>query len=383
MTHRAAFVRGLRHRSLLVPVLAFALVALSLAGLELMARDGTITRLPEGRWVRYGNDDTGHLTYLLARLRESPPTGTTVYLLGGSGTMECFLDQESLSADVSRAAGQDVSVVSLAGHQQSFADSLALVDNLPNGRALLAIGLAPMRFTNSPQDDAGLLNGDPFLVSSPDVRTVLEKEHVTATVPFGSVLPGLIRYAVGYVQERWRIHKPLFADIGYNPHYTINGPLRSWSYKLSMARRDLAFDTAHYAAYADYNFAMLEELVQVAHRRGFDVVFFDQPLNGHVLGSTWGGIVPSYRQRAHVLAARLGVPYLTVAQRVELQNRDFLDVYHLVVRGRLKWQPVLSAQIGAVLKEDDSVIATNWYDRARGAAASAWHEQELTATHRN
>jgi hypothetical protein len=350
MTRRASFIRGFRHGSPLVLVVALALVVFSLAGLELMVRAGAITAVPEGRWVRYLNDDSGHLAYLMARLRESPPKGTTVYLLGGSATMECFLSEESLSADVSKVASQDIRVISLAGHEQTFADSLALVDNLPKGTALLVIGLAPMRFTYSPQDDSGLLNGDPFLLSSPEVRAVLKDEHVAAAVPFDSVLPGIIRYALGYVEERRRIRKPLFADIGYNTHYTVNDPLRSRSYKLSMASRDLAHDAALYAKYADYNFTMLEELVRVAGEHGFDVAFFDQPLNGHVLGSSWGGVVPSYRQRAHALAARLGVPYLSVAQRVKLQDRDFLDVYHLVVRGRLKWQPVFSKEIGAVLK---------------------------------
>ena len=262
-SRRRAFGRGFRQRNPLVLVLALALVALSVVGLELAVRAGAVTGVSEGRFVRYRNDDDAHASYLMARLRETPPQGTTVYLFGGSATTECFLSQESLGAAVSRAAGHDVRVVSLATHEQSFAQSLALVENLPDGRALLAVGLAPMRFTNAPQDDAGLLLGEPFLLLSTRVRAVLEKERVTLP-PVDSVVPGLFRYAVGYVQERRRMRLPLFADIGYNQHYTIDGPIQSTAQKLAMARRDVAYDSARYALYADYNFMVLDELASTS-----------------------------------------------------------------------------------------------------------------------
>jgi hypothetical protein len=346
---RQSMRRGIHQRNPLVLIAALILVALILVSLELLVRDGAITTVPEGRFVRYRNDDNGHVNYLMARLREKPPQGTVVYLLGGSATMESFLSEQSLGSDVSKAAGRDVRVISLAAHEQSFAESLVLAENLPDGKALLAIGLAPMRFTNSPQDDAGLVDGDPFLLLSPRVRAILQKEHVRM-LPFDSVVPGLFKYAAGYVHERRRVRLAMFADIGYSDHYTINGPLQSRAQKLFMARRDVAQDSVRYAWYADYNFMVLEQLVRLARERGFGVVFFDQPLNGHVIGPTWNGVVPSYRRRALALAARLGVPYLDVAQRVRLQDRDFLDVYHLVVRGRLKWQPVFSRELGAALK---------------------------------
>ena len=355
---RRSLSRGFRQRNPLVLVAALTLLALTLVGLEMLVQAGAITAPPEGRFVRYRNDDNGHVNYSMVRLRETPPEGTVVYLLGGSATMECFLSEESLGASVSRAAGQDVRVISLAAHEQSFAESLALVENLPDGTALLAIGLAPMRFTNSPSDDAGLVYGDPFLLSNPRTRDVLQKEHVTL-LPFDSVVPGLFKYAAGYVQERRRVRLAMFSDIGYSDHYTIDGPLQSRTRKLSMARRDVAQDSARYALYADYNFMVLEQLVGLARARGFGIAFFDQPLNQHVIGPSWDGVVPSYRRRALALAARLGVPYLDVAQRVHLEDRDFLDMYHLVVRGRLKWQPVMSRQVGGVVRDLGTGMASD------------------------
>ena len=345
----ASFRRGFRVRHPLVLVVAVVLAAAVLVGVEWLVRAGVLTSVPEGRFVRYRNDDNAHVAYLMAQLRESPPAGATVYLLGGSATMECFLSEGSLAVDVGRAAGGEVGLISLAAHSQSFAESLALVENLPQGPAMLAVGLAPMRFTNGPGDDAGLLYGEPFFLRSRRVRALLAEQPVSLT-PVDTVVPGVLRYLVGYVRERRDDGLPLFADVGYSEHYTIDGPLHSAAEKYEMASRDVAEDGTRYAEHADYNFEVLEELVRLARERGFEVVFFDQPLNEHVVGATWAGIVPSYRRRALALAARLGVPYLDVAQRVKLDDRDFLDVYHLVTSGRLKWQPVFAGELGAALR---------------------------------
>ncbi len=341
-----SFRRGFRERNPLVLVAAAALTALTLLGVEFLIDAGAIVGVPESRFVRHRHDDNGHVTYVLAQLRRSPPTAPTVYLTGGSATMECFLSEESLSYDISRAAGRRIDVVSLAAHSQSFAESLALVENLPDGEALIAIGLAPMRFTNGPADDAGLLTGEPFFLRSASVRRMLERE-AASTSPVDVVFPGVLRFLAGYVRERRTDGIPLLAEIPYEEHYTIDGPLRSRAQKREMAASDMRDDRATYAAYADYNFAVLEELVRLARERGFVVVFFDQPLNEHVLGASWDGVVPSYRQRAKAIAARYGVPYLEIARRVELADADFLDVYHLVTRGRVKWQPVLARELAA------------------------------------
>lgn len=354
---RASFARGFRDLSPLVLVVAASLAVLALLGLELLVEAGVVVRVPEGHFVRHRHDDNGHVTYVLAGLRRSPPTVPTVYLTGGSATMECFLSEESLGYDVSRAAGEELGVVSLAAHSQSFAESLALVENLPGGEALIAVGLAPMRFTNGPADDAGLLTGEPFFVRSASVRRLLEGE-AASTSPVDVVFPGVMRFIAGFVRERRLDGLPLLADIGYEEHYTIDGPLHTTAQKREMAASDMRDDAQTYAAYADYNFAVLEELVRLARARGFAVVFFDQPLNEHVLGASWDGVVPSYRRRAQGVARAYGVAYLDVAQEVVLEDTDFLDVYHLVTKGRLKWQPEFARQ-----------LADAWLDAKGGRAA--------------
>jgi hypothetical protein len=344
----ASFRRGFRERSPLVLVGALLLAGLAVLGLEVLVRSGAFTAVSEGRLLRIAHDDYAHVTYRVAELRRDPPTGPTVYVFGGSAAMECFVSEQSLAADVSRAARADVGVVSLAAHGQSFAQTIAIVDNLPDGDALLLVGLAPMRFTVTPERDAGLLLGRTMPLLSERLREALAAQGVAEPAVM-TLLPGAFDYLSTYAQGRADDGLAWLEDVGYEPHYWDGQPVRSVAAKTSEAEDRLALDQPLYAANGAYNLAMLEELVRLARDRDFAVAFFEQPLNLAVAEPTWAGILPDFRRRAGALAERYGVAYLDVQERVDLTNEDFGDIYHLVARGRLKWQPVLARQIARTL----------------------------------
>ena len=94
---------------------------------------GGLTAVDEGRLLRITHDDYVHVSVKVQELKKNPPKTRTVYLFGGSGTMECFVSEASLAAAIARDAGQPVQVVSMAAHQESMGMTLALVDNLPRG----------------------------------------------------------------------------------------------------------------------------------------------------------------------------------------------------------------------------------------------------------
>ena len=348
----ASFRRGFSERSPLVLLAAILCVALALAGFEALVRNGVFTVVSEGRFLRIAHDDYAHVTYRVAELRQDPPEGPVVYLFGGSGTMECFVSEGSLAGDVSREAGDAVGVVSLAAHGQSFAQTIAIVDNLPQGEALLVVGLASMRFTVSPEQDAGLLLGRTLPLVSPRLEAALAVQGVSAP-PITSVLPGAFDYLSAYLRARPEDGVSLFEEVGYEPHYWDGEPAQSEAAKTSEAADRIALDRPLYESNGAYNLAMLEQLLVLARDRGFSVALFDQPLDLEVADPTWAGILPDYRHRVRALAERYGVSYLDVHQRVGLTSDDFGDIYHLIARGRLKWQPVLARQIAGALADED------------------------------
>jgi hypothetical protein len=272
--------------------------------------------------------------------------------------MECIVSEASLAAAIGRDAGVPVQVVSLAAHQESMAMTLALVDNLPPGPATLAIGLAPIRVTGKPSRDELLLSGHTLLVRSRRLDEIAPT-YFGRKPPQTGAIPGIFDYIGSYLHERAAGRSLWGARIAYEPHYY---PWGAVGHSPLGKRRNvlyvLAKDVILYRKYADYNFAMLEEILKLARERGYDVVLYDQPLNASAAGPDWDGVVPAYRERATQLARRYGVPYVHVERRVHLRDDDFADLFHLLAPARLKWQPEMARLIAGTLPRPEGAVAT-------------------------
>lgn len=344
-SRRASFTSGFRQRNPLVLVAAALLAGLLvLLVMEAFYR-GSFTAVSEGRFLRITNDDYVHLAYKVAQLKKDPPVGPTVYLFGGSGAMESIVSQRSLAKQLEREGAGKVNVVSLAAHRESLAATLALIDNLPPGQVALAVGLTPMRFTTSPEDDDGLLSGQPILVHSSRLAELAPRLYDRESRFYG-LLPGVLDYAGAYIRARGGERPFWGVRIPYDHHYWKKGetgatPLAKRRNVLSV----LAADQRLYAENANYNFAVLWEILRLAGEKGFSVVLWDQPLNGSAAGPKWAGVVPAYRERAEAMAREAGVPYIHPAGAAGLVDSDFADLFHLLDRGRLKWQPAMAAEL--------------------------------------
>jgi hypothetical protein len=341
-------------------VLAVAAL-LALAALLPLPRSATgvdITRIPEGRLLRITHDDYVHVVYRIAQLRAQPPRTRTVYLFGGSGTMDSIVDEASLGAGLSAAARQRLEVVSLAAHQQSMAMTLALIDNLPPGPAVLAIGLAPTRLTTDPKKDAELLSSRPLLVRSPRLEALAERLYGERRSVAGSI-PGFFDYVGSYLEARDGEHnRPVPGQlITYEEHYY---PAGAEGYLPLAKRRNVLYvlekDVELYRRFGAYNLRMLEEVIMLARERGYTVVLYDQPLNASAAGPDWAGVVPAYRTACREIARRYGVVYVHIERRAKLRDDDFADLFHLLPPGRAKWQPEMARQIGAVLRSQAATV---------------------------
>jgi hypothetical protein len=273
--------------------------------------------------------------------------------------MECFVDEQSLGTRVSTASGVKVRIVSLAAHRQSLAMSLALADNLPDGPALLAIGLAPIRMTTDPKEDARLLSGRPLLVHSARLESLAQRFYGQDPAALG-VIPGFFDYLGSYVKARdGKGGRPELGDsLAYAEHYYPPGakghlPLGKRRNVLYVLEEDVRL----YRQYSAYNLAMLEEILKLARDRGFAVALYDQPLNTSAAGPDWAGVVPAYRAACRQLAGKYGVPYLHIERGVDLEDADFADLFHLLAPGRAKWQPEMARQLAAALRSPSAPVA--------------------------
>jgi len=344
-----------------VLIAAALITVVALLVLQGVLFGGGLTAVDEGRLLRIGHDDYVHVSVRVQELKEHPPKTRTIYLFGGSGTMECIVSEASLAAQIGRDAGQPVQVVSLAAHQESMAMSLALADNLPSGPATLALGLAPIRVTGAPERDAEMLSGHTLLVRSRRLAQIAPR-LLGAKAPATGAIPGIFDYVGSYLRERAAGRALWGSRIAYETHYY------PWGAKGHLPlgkRRNVLYvldkDVKLYRKHADYNFAMLEEILKLARERGFDVVLYDQPLNASAAGPDWNGVVPAYRKRARALAARYDVPYVHIERGIELRDDDFADLFHLLAPARLKWQPEMARQLASTLAAPPAdPIAAAW-----------------------
>lgn len=359
---RAAFARGLRQRNPLVLAAAAALCALALLGTQHFFFGGGLTSIAEQRLVRHEHDDQLHVAYTVTRLKQDPPAGRVVYVSGGSGAMESISADRALARGIQRWSGEPVEVVGLANHAQSLAQNLVIVDNLPEGDATLLVGLAPMRFNASPDDDVRQLASRTLLLRSPRLDE-LAPELYGREATWAGGIPGVWDFVAGYVRERVSSGLLPGRRLKYLRHYYGRGAVAVSAGDLSSGLPSVfAYNSTHYAANHDYNVRVLRELVTLAQSRGFRVVFFDQPLNTSVAGD-WAGVLPRYRAEVRRLSAEYGVPYLRLQPGLRLTGADFVDLYHLLPRARLRWQSRLAHALAHLLGPPAAAVA------ARGHAA--------------
>ncbi|MBN2203597.1 MAG: hypothetical protein JW767_01080 [Thermoleophilia bacterium] len=323
-------------------------MAALLAALTVWVDRGGFIALPEDRLLRIENDDYVHVTYTLATLRKSPPGERTAYYFGGSGAMDCIVGGPSLGAAVATAGGGELPVISLAAHAQSLGQTLALVECLPDTPAVLLVGLAPMRFTTAPGEDARLLTGRPMPIRSERLASVLGERYdlrPSAIAP----LPGILDYIAGYFRARHEGDRGWLTSLAYDPHYQGDRVFKTAVMKRREAAGAIARDRQEYAAHGSYNVAVLEELLALAGERGHAVVLFDQPLNVGVAEETWGGVIPAYRREVRRLAATYDAVYID-SGAWRLPDAAFGDVYHLVPSARRSWEAAFARALAPALR---------------------------------
>ena len=352
-------------------VAAAVLGGLFLLLVQSAALRGDFTVVPEAHYIRIANDDFVHVSYTLAQLRRNPPKGPTVYIFGGSGAIEMFVSEKALAAAIAKAGGGEVNVISLAAHQQTLAQTLAIIDYMPPGKGVLLVGLAPNRFTSSPAQDAGLLSARQILLRSP-VLEKLAPKIFGQRPPFGGVIPGIFDYLGSYMRQRAATGPFWGAGVPYAHHYYPPGKKgASDAAKLRTIQQVLANDKQRYAARADYNFAMLERIVKLGQERGYKVVFYDEPLDTAIGGPTWSGVLPAYQARAQAIADRHGVPYLHPQAASGVTNADFADLYHLLQSGRLKWQVELARLLAPITREVTAPVGVSTASPAAAPSPAA------------
>jgi len=258
--------------------------------------------LAESAPVRAGlmgpSEDWHHLHQVLGYLRKDRPTRPVVIMMGGSVTRECTVNDLSWRRQIVSLGGPRVLAFNVGSTNQSFDHDIAMVRLLPDVPSLVIIGVNMGRFTWKPPSKGAA------------AARVYPRE--------GSVIKP-------YAQHR----------------FTVNHIMSD------AAKRDLLFEwlgkrQPMFNENFRYNAGKLAELVALCRQRGFRPVILSMPLNLQIIRHVMDRQRARIAAKCELVAETYHVPYMDWVPQMDLVSGDFVDNWHLVEPGRVKWQRRLS-----------------------------------------
>ncbi len=347
----SAFRAGLLHRCLVAPALGALFVIVGLGTLNYVFASGLWTAIPVEYCLRDGQDTSTYVSWIIGRNKRVPPAMCSVYLIGGSSAREALLGGPSLAGDVARLGGPRIAAWNASTSNQDFAQTLAIVDNVPDTPTWVIIGIGPGRFTASPARSEQEVAGIGLPLPSRRLKRYMAEQYGRYTSG-RTILPGILTYLGGVVGSDLSSSGP--ARHEYDPFkYTLE---RSYTPAQKDSMVATWFERAYprFCANVDYNLAMLEQVVACAQERGLHVVLVELPLNQEALGGRFDDILATYQPPVRAMARERHVPYLDLERENALPSSDFHDLMHLVEPGRARWQGRLATELVALMARDDA-----------------------------
>lgn len=252
------------------------------------------------------SEDWHHLHQVLGYLRKDRPRCPVVIMMGGSVTRECTVNDLSWRRQILSLGGPRVLAFNVGSTNQSIDHNIAMVRLLPDVPTLVIIGVNMGRFTWKP----------------PSQDAAAERVYPNE----GSAIKP-------YAQHRFTV-KHIMSDA---------------------AKRDLLFEwlgkrQPMFNENFRYNAGKLAELVAVCRQRGFHPVILSMPLNEQIIRHVMDRQRARIAAKCELLAERYHVPYIDWVPRMDLVSGDFVDNWHLVEPGRVKWQRRLSQMTVRLLR---------------------------------
>jgi hypothetical protein len=338
----------------LAPAVALAEVPFgSLAALQRRIVTGTITEsVPEGRFVVARYDDYGRLSYQVAALKGQRSLDPLIVIIGGSAVRECITDDDELRRVVAKRSDVRIRVVTLACAMQRLPSTLAIIDNLPRGSGIVVLGVRHTNFVGTFADADAQLNGIPILLTSKALHDFMAGEY--ACDPPDSMTVGLQKYLDWYARSRG---VPAFqgGETTYMRHrYDARGHLSLTTKQAMVPRFVQNFGTAPNGAfftYFNFNAGLLRECVRLAHKKGYQVLLMEDPLDTAAVGTAYDTYEQMYLPACQEIARQNDAHYVDINQQAGLLDTDFYDLSHLLASGRAKWTPKLTDSLVQILHD--------------------------------
>ncbi len=338
----AEFVRGLRLRHPLVLVAALVLVLPALYGLDQLFASGAYSTVPERHLLRGPGDDFLHVSWVVARLKRQPPAGPLVAVLGGSSARECIESGDSLAARIQAVGGPAVNAYDLGSSMQDFGASWAIVENLPAVGGVVVIGVNVTRFVASPATNEMQTEGFRLLLPAPALRETTARRYQRRKWT-RSIIPGVADYFASYLRDqREDLRSFRLPSTTYVQHRYSAADARTATQKRAIVERWLTLRAPQFQRNVRYNLDLLDGVVALAQRRGFDVLLMELPENQQIIGDQIAQYQRRYKLGCQRIATQRQVEYVDLNALLQLPDSQYYDLFHLLDDGRRRWEAALA-----------------------------------------
>lgn len=246
--------------------------------------------------------DYRHALQVVADLRAFPPQVPLVVLLGGSSQRSSTVSDLSLTRRARAKVGYKMVAFNLASKERLLTTDKRLIGLLPDVHPLVYIGVNMGRFCRGHVDPA---------VTLPKASSQAPVPGQRSPEPLDPLSDSRKRQMVAEsMQQRW----PAF--------------LKNYRYELGV----------------------LESAVRLSLKKGQHPVIIDLPRNMAIMGHQLDRPLGIYQAGCRAIARRNGIPYVQFQNQVNVGNRDFRDLWHLLPTSRIKWQRQLSTTTASLMK---------------------------------
>ena len=344
-----SFRRGLRNRNPLVLVVALALLVPALLGIQSWFTSGAWSAVPVQRWVRNATDDYMVVSWRVGRLKQHPPEVPLAVLLGGSSGREAIVSGPSLARQVEADGGPQIDAYNLSSRMQRYAQSWAIVDNLPDTPTTVLVGVNLGRFTTSPESNYNQVIGRELLLKSDSLRQWVVARSGEHRYSY-TILPGIFSALTSYLQQRERdlLYRHRLRPKPYKPHPFDKRPALPDAEKRELVQKWLVRYYPAFKKVHRFDAAMLDGLIAEGEKRGLDMVIVELPWNREIVGGSFDAALAAYQAPTRAIAAKYGVPYLDFNEELAIPSEYFLDLSHLRPEGRAIWQSELARRLAAM-----------------------------------
>jgi hypothetical protein len=350
----SAFGRGLRNRNPLVLVVAAVLLVPALLGFQWLFTSGAWTVVPLDAALRNPEDSFTYISWMVGRAQQDEPDTPGLYLLGGSSARESIVSGDALAAEIADLGGPRVAAFDLGSINQNFAESLAVVDSVPDTPAWLLVGINLGRFTATRQQNAAQAEGREFLLESGAVHSFVSSDWGLEKFQY-TILPGIWAYITDWARKHGStLLEGDTPSTDYELHRYSAKTRRSDGQKRRLVTKWNTSRRPIFEQNLDANLEMLQALLEQARERGVKVVLLELPLNKEIVGDSFDASQRQYREPVTALAREYGAPYIDLNQTVDIPSRDFQDLSHLIAPGRVIWQHALAKELARLIRTEDS-----------------------------